>query len=125
MRRLWKRLLAQATGVRPVQQAIEMERPSQPIENAIADDGGIDNGFKAELAGAQTDIEREHDGKMQQFSVYSTSARLVNSSTEDWQKALGGHNIWGTGTVTYDPAKCTYTLKIAVDMEDFHNFNKG
>ncbi|NLX54423.1 MAG: hypothetical protein GXY58_04860 [Planctomycetaceae bacterium] len=94
-------------------------------DNAIADDGGIDNGFKAELAGAQADIEREHDGKMQQFSVYSTSARLVNSSTEDWQKALGGHNIWGTGTVTYDPAKCTYALKIAVDMEDFYNFNKG
>lgn len=92
---------------------------------AIGDDGGISSGFEAELAGAQADIEREHDGKMRHFSVYSTSARLVNSNTENWQKALGGHRIWGTGDVTYDPVSCEYTLEISVDMEDFYNFNKG
>ncbi len=92
---------------------------------AIRDDGGISNGFDAELAGAQADIEREHDGKTKSFSVYSTSARLVNSNTENWQKALGGHRIWGTGDVTYDPATCEYALKIKVDAEDFYNFNKG
>ena len=94
-------------------------------DKAIRDDTGIDNGFKAELAGAQADIEKAHDGKAEQFSVYSTSARLVNSTTENWQKALGGHDIWGTGSVTYDSSKCTYTLKIDVEMEDFYNFNKG
>lgn len=98
---------------------------SVDYNKAIRDDSGINNGFKAELAGAQADIEREHDGKTTQFSVYSKSARSVNSSTENWQKALGGHNIWGTGSVTFDAAKCEYTLNISVEMEDFYNFNKG
>src|SRR5690606_14515222 len=54
-------------------------------DKAIRDDDGIDNGFRAELAGAQADIEREHDGITQQFTVYSTTARTVNSNTENWQ----------------------------------------
>jgi len=94
-------------------------------DEAIRDDDRIRNGFDAELAGAEADIEREHDGKTTQFSVYSTSARLVNSSTENWEKAIGGHRIWGTGDVTYDPDTCEYTLTISVDIEDFYNFNKG
>lgn len=92
---------------------------------AIRGDRLISRGFYDELADAQGDIEREHDGQAQHFSIYSTSARLVDSDTENWQKALGGHRIWGTGTVQYDPATCEYVMEIEVEMEDFYNFNKG
>ncbi|MEM8739668.1 MAG: hypothetical protein AAGG38_14490 [Planctomycetota bacterium] len=94
-------------------------------DKAIGDDSKISTGFDNEIAGAQADIERLHDGVSEQFSVYSRSARLVNSDTENWQKALGGHRIWGYGDVTYDPSCEEYTLTITVDMEDFYNFNKG
>ena len=92
---------------------------------AIRQDAAIGSGFSAELSGAQADIEREHDGVTTQFSVYSTTARQVSSATENWQKALGGHRIWGAGDVTFDRVTCEYTLRISVDIEDFYNFNKG
>jgi len=92
---------------------------------AIGDDGGVETGLDNEIAGAQADIERLHDGVSRSFSVYSKSARLVNAETENWQKAIGGHRIWGSGAVTFDPISCEYSLMIFVDMEDFYNFNKG
>lgn len=98
---------------------------SVDYNKAIRDDADITNGFDAELAGAQQDIEREHDGTTENFNVYSMKARTVNSATENWQKALGGHRIWGTGSVKYDPKTCEYTLEITVSVEDFYNFNKG
>lgn len=98
---------------------------SVDYNKAIRDDSLITNGFDAELAGAQADIEREHDGAAENFTVYSTKARQVDSGTENWQKALGGHRIWGTGSVKYDPKTCEYTLEITVNAEDFYNFNKG
>ena len=66
-----------------------------------------------------------HDGKTEFFEVHFETARLILSGTENWQKALGGHRVWGRGTVTCDPGACEYQLKLTVKMEDFYNFNKN
>jgi len=90
---------------------------------AIRRDTKIREYFKAEITGAQNDIEREHDGKLKSFTVYSKSVRNVRCDTENWQKALGGHPIWGTREVSFSCATCKYTLKIFLNVEDFYNFN--
>ena len=43
----------------------------------------------------------------------------------NWSKALGGHQIWGSGEVEFDPVKCKYKLTIEIEIEDFYNFNNG
>ena len=94
-------------------------------EKAISEDGLILQGFEAELNGAQVDIEKSHDGKLVKFKVYSQDGRLVRTETDNWSKALGGHQIWGSGEVEFDPVKCKYKLTIEIEIEDFYNFNNG
>ena len=95
------------------------------MKKAISEDGLILQGFEAELNGAQVDIEKSHDGKLVKFKVYSQDGRLVRTETDNWSKALGGHQIWGSGEVEFDPVKCKYKLTIEIEIEDFYNFNNG
>lgn len=48
--------------------------------------------------------------------------------TENWQKALGAHKIWMSGTVTVEPptspgGKPTFSMDMALHAEDKYNFN--
>jgi RHS repeat-associated protein len=62
--------------------------------------------------------------KKDRFDITGQSV-LVQSSTENWQKAIGGHRIWGSGQVYYEPDACLMHLHLTITMEDFYNFNKG
>jgi RHS repeat-associated protein len=62
--------------------------------------------------------------KKDRFDITGESV-LVRSSTENWQKALGFHRIWGAGQVYYDKEACMMHLHLTITMEDFYNFNKG
>jgi hypothetical protein len=50
--------------------------------------------------------------------------------TENWQKAIGGHTIWTSASVTVTPPASpgdppTFTMTMAVHAEDRYNFNPG
>ncbi|AQT69306.1 RHS repeat-associated core domain protein [Anaerohalosphaera lusitana] len=91
---------------------------------AIKEDAKIRRSFESEIAGAQADIERLHDGETKEFWVYSQEERGTgHPETQNWQKALGGHCIWGEGPVKYDSATCEYSFHISIEMEDWYNFN--
>jgi len=65
------------------------------------------------------------DGEQTSLSFHSTDTRLVNASTENWQKAIGGHRIWSMGDATFNKVTCEYTLNLVINIEDFYNFNDG
>ncbi|AUX49083.1 uncharacterized protein SOCE26_106280 [Sorangium cellulosum] len=52
-------------------------------------------------------------------------------STENWQKAIGAHVIWMSGTVVVEPAPCSgggepvLKMRTTLHAEDRYNFNPG
>jgi hypothetical protein len=51
-------------------------------------------------------------------------------ATENWQKAIGGHPIWNSATVTVTPpsqpgGKPTFSMNYTLHAEDRYNFNPG
>lgn len=95
-------------------------------QKAIDEDIGIKIAYDKQIINVLQAINRMHDGAEQTFTFYSNESPLVGKpTTENWQKALGGHRIWSTGTVTYDETACLLSAEITTEMEDFYNFNKG
>lgn len=69
-----------------------------------------------ELAAVASAVVKLFNGQEGSFDFHSTTTRLVpKPSTENWQKAVGGHRIWSSGTVTYNAEPC----KLEIDMEIF------
>lgn len=93
------------------------------------DDSEVKKGVDNEIIAAQTIAEaiakKKGGGSPVTFEIYSRAIRLVNCSTENWQKSIGGHDLWGDGTVTYDPCKKKFVMQLRMKAEDFYNFNKG
>lgn len=58
------------------------------------------------------------------------SERFPYPATEDWQKAIGGHPIWTSATVTVTPPSTpgsdpTFSMDMTLHAEDRYNFNPG
>lgn len=75
-------------------------------------------------------------GKPITFNVTSGAITVGGSNsypypeTEDWQKAIGGHPIWNSATVTVNPpttagGKPTFSMNYTLHAEDRYNFNPG
>lgn len=94
-------------------------------EKAVREDAEIRRQVDNEVQAVMTAAKELHDGKEASFKFHSTDARLVNSATENWQKAVGGHRIWSTGEVTYDAGSCQLMVEFMIKVEDFYNFNMG
>lgn len=64
----------------------------------------------------------------QAFTVGQSSYfSMPYPDTENWQKAIGGHNIWVSANVrcaTSGKSK-TYSMDMTIHMEDRYNFNPG
>lgn len=59
-----------------------------------------------------------------------SSPEFPYPETEDWQKAIGAHQIWTSATVTVTPGANpgeppTFAMTITVHAEDRYNFNPG
>lgn len=58
------------------------------------------------------------------------SDKFPYPETEDWQKSIGGHPIWTSGTVTVTPpatpgGKPQFSMNMTLHAEDRYNFNPG
>lgn len=58
------------------------------------------------------------------------AGRYPYPDTENWQKAIGAHEIWNSAEVTVTPpsspsGKPTFTMKYTLHGEDRYNFNPG
>jgi hypothetical protein len=57
-----------------------------------------------------------------------SSTKFPYPDTDNWQKAIGGHSIWTSGTVTVTPPakagdKPTFKMNMTLHAEDRYNFN--
>lgn len=64
------------------------------------------------------------------ITVRENSTRFPYPQTEDWQKAIGGHPIWTSGSVTVNPPSIpggdpTFSMDMTLHAEDRYNFNPG
>lgn len=97
-------------------------------EEAYAEDSGVRKAVNAEILSAQQEAERilrETGQTSFQMTGKPTSAGDLAggypTSTENWQKTLGGHTVYGTSEVVVNGNQAT--MKITVHAEDMYNFN--
>ncbi|MBO0875667.1 MAG: hypothetical protein J2P19_20000, partial [Pseudonocardia sp.] len=92
-------------------------------EEAYHEDDGVRSGINDEILTAKVGAERiHHNTGKTAFSITGNAGRSY-STTEDWQKTLGAHRIWGSGEVRIEGNRARMTITIhAVDR---YNFNKG
>lgn len=75
-------------------------------------------------------------GKPVTFNITSgvitvgASSQYPYPKTEDWQKAIGGHAIWNSATITVKPpsqpgGKPQFSMQYTLHGEDRYNFNPG
>jgi RHS repeat-associated protein len=94
---------------------------------AYREDDNIRSGVNKDIAEAQKDAEKLWDGKIKSFNITGQAVRLGNPSTENWQKTVGQHWIWGHAKVETcidgDPNK--FAMTITIHEKDRYNFNRG
>jgi len=61
------------------------------------------------------------------MSVGGSDIRFPYPATENWQKALGGHDIWISAEVNVLAGKSglEFTMTMTIHAEDMYNFNPG
>ncbi len=102
------------------------------LKNAIAD---TQRGAE-DLYGQMIARDPELAGKPVTFSITSGTITVGGSDaypypdTENWQKAIGGHPIWNSATVTVTPpseqgGKPQFSMNYTLHAEDRYNFNPG
>jgi len=87
-------------------------------ERAYREDEGIQKAVDDEVAAAicqAISLAKKNGNCKQSLWLRSKASRLAESKTDNWRKALGGHRIWGQGTLKYDPSTGTWTIKLEVE----------
>ncbi|MEV1286366.1 RHS repeat-associated core domain-containing protein [Micromonospora sp. NPDC049679] len=91
---------------------------------AYLDDPYIAMSVDKEILDAQRAAEkllRAAGGKS--FQMTGRARNLSNPNTEEWQKAIGSHDIWASADVTVTGN--VIAMRITVRAEDRYNFNRG
>lgn len=94
-------------------------------EEAYREDGSVRSAVDSEINEAVRWAEQLHNQTgSTAFSITGDATQAKPyPDTENWQKALGGHTIWGSGNVRIDGN--TATMEVTVHAEDRYNFNRG
>ena len=90
---------------------------------AYRDDTNVRTGVNNEIAAAQADAERLVATGGARFMMTGDATRLGTPSTENWQKTIGQHYIWGHANVEACADK--FTMTITIHAKDRYNFNRG
>ncbi|MGH3916759.1 MAG: hypothetical protein ACRDTC_25600 [Pseudonocardiaceae bacterium] len=95
-------------------------------EKAYGDDSGVRAGVDHEIVRAQAAAEELIRAGNTNFSMTGQASAVPDEyypQTENWQKAIGGYQVWSHGDVRVDGN--TVTMEITVRGEDRYNFNGG
>lgn len=92
-------------------------------EVAYNEDSYIKAAVDQEIEEVKRAVKELH-GDEGSFEFYSTKTRAVSSDAAgEYQAVLGGHQIWSSGTVSYDQDACLLQVDITIKAEDFYDFN--
>lgn len=95
-------------------------------DEAYDDDSGIRAGVDTEIARAAAAAEELIRDGHTDFSMTGDASTVSGDhypTTENWQKAVGGYQIWSHSDVRLEAN--TVTMEITVEAEDRYNFNRG
>ncbi|GAA3011944.1 hypothetical protein [Actinokineospora diospyrosa] len=93
-------------------------------EKAYREDTGIRQGVDSEVTRAARAAEEIIRSGRTDFSMTGApSSAGPYPATENWQKAVGGYQIWSHGNVKVDGNKVT--MVVTVEGQDRYNFNRG
>lgn len=73
----------------------------------------------------QTVNELYTDGHRMSFEIIGTIQKIENGSSENWQKTLGAHQVYGHGKITINSSTGMATMVATFFTEDMYNFNPG
>lgn len=130
----WKAILRGAQVLRPdLDDATELyahylEGTGTPMtvdyEEAYREDPAIRRTVDKEIELAKQEAERLiRETGQTAFQMTGDPRSSEYPVTENWQKALGSHAVYGTADVVVNGDKVT--MKIKIHAEDMYNFNKG
>lgn len=95
-------------------------------EEAYVEDRNVRLAIDNEIARAQQGAEMLFRDGNRTFSM-SGDATATSSAeypdTENWQKTIGGHQVWSSANVSV--VGDTATMTVTVHGEDYYNFNRG
>ena len=92
-------------------------------EVAYDEDSYIKAAVDQEIEEVKRAVKALH-GDEGSFEFYSIETRGVGSDAGgEYQAVLGGHQIWSSGTVSYDKSACVLQVDITIKAEDFYDFN--
>lgn len=92
-------------------------------ERAYKEDDMIRNSVDSAVMDAQLEAERLYKESGRREFQMTGAPTGGDSSTENWQKTIGSHTIWGSADVKVEGDQAT--MKITVHAEDRYNFNRG
>jgi hypothetical protein len=95
-------------------------------EKAYRNDGIIQAAVQKEVDEVLTAVKQMHNGEESSFEFFSTKPndKVRSDAGGEWQAVLGRHQIWSSGSVTYDLGTCNLSVDIIIKAEDFYDFNK-
>ncbi|GAA2644980.1 WXG100-like domain-containing protein [Nonomuraea recticatena] len=92
-------------------------------EKAYDEDDGVRRSVDDAIANAQAEAERLYrESGRNRFEMTGLPTK-GDTTTENWDKAIGAHAIWGSGNVTVQGNQAT--MQITLHAEDRYNFNAG
>jgi hypothetical protein len=99
-------------------------------QKAYRDDSLIKQWVDMEIMTAGKEAEQLWDGKSASFQMTGGPAGVPNGTSENWQKTIGAHFIWGSADVRVKcPAekngKRIFEMTITINERDMYNFNPG
>ena len=101
-----------------------MGPPRPPTkEKGYRDDSNIHSGLNNEIASAEVEAERLAASGGSKFTMTGDAVRMGEPTTEDWQKTIGAHWLWGSATVK--DCGDSFTMTIILHEKDRYNFNRG
>lgn len=59
------------------------------------------------------------------FNITGEMVGIPNGNSENWQKTIGAHQVFGVGNVMIDTKTGEATMNVTFYMEDMYNFNPG
>lgn len=65
------------------------------------------------------------EGAGNQFEFIGGTEKIPNGKTENWQKTIGTHFVYGYGKATFDCDVETASMEVTIFVEDMYNFHKG
>lgn len=95
-------------------------------ERAYNEDSTIKSSIDAQIAVMQEAVQYFYEnGAGTNFEIIGELFPIYNGVTENWQKTIGAHYVYGYGEAVINPKDGTVEMTVKFVTRDMYNFNAG